>query len=587
MSTTAELDDELQLSDYLRILRRRWLWILLVLLLVLAAVAAYASRRAPQYQTTAQVLLADSAAQRAIQGEVSPFLLDRSLANEINLAKSDAVEDEVRSKLGGDLPTIDIGQSDNSDLLSFTATALDPDDAADEANTWANVYIETKRNQAAESIEAATAGLETELGDLREQRQIIRQPLDRLEDRLVEAESEALQALLTNQINREKSDLEVELDLIDTKISTIASNVTSLQLETELARAGTAQLVQKAAAPTRPSNSSSERLLVLGGIVGLILGAGLAILLDNLDRSIKTVEDVTALGVPALGAIPRPRREFGNAEVALATMNHADSPVADGYQKVRTAVEFALIGRKITSLLITSPNQSEGKTTTSCNLAWAMSAVDHRVVLADVDFRRPRIHEVFGCDSEPGLSDNLLHGTPLNHLALRVDGDRSNMVIIPTGASPPSPGDFVASPAFTDLLRNLENEADLVILDSPPVLPVSDALSIARQVDGVIVVCKAGSTSEDQLERSIESLRAVGADILGVCLVGTKLERSRYGYGYGYGQRKTPEKKTRSQKQAVPDLIDVSNDAPRENGNKSTVLETTDSPMAEIDSTST
>lgn len=163
-----------------------------------------------------------------------------------------------------------------------------------------------------------------------------------------------------------------------------------------------------------------------------------------------------------------------------------------------------------------------------------MSAVDHRVVLADVDFRRPRIHDVFGCPLEPGLSDNLLHGTPTINLALRVDDERTNMVIIPTGAQPPSPGDFVASPAFSGLLRDLEAEADLVILDSPPVLPVSDALSVARQVDGVILAVRAGKTTRQQLAKAVDNLRTVGADDLGVCLVGVKAESPKYGYGYGH-----------------------------------------------------
>ncbi len=128
------------------------------------------------------------------------------------------------------------------------------------------------------------------------------------------------------------------------------------------------------------------------------------------------------------------------------------------------------------------------------------------------------------------MSDNLLEDIPLNKLALRVDDDRRNLVIIPTGTRPPSPADFVASPAFAGLIGRLENEADLVVLDAPPILPVSDALSMARQVDAVIVVAKAGSTSRDQLAETLDALRAVGADVLGVCLVGVKSVPARYGY---------------------------------------------------------
>ena len=529
MSQQIELDDELELTDYLRILRRRWPWVVSPLVTVLALSTAFTVGQAPRYCTRAQVLLADSEAQTAIQGDANVSVASRDLANEINVAYSDTVRGEVVSQLGYD-PEVDVTGDADSDVLWFEGCGATDDQAMVHANTWANVYVATKQQQAADSIRAAVDGFQDRLGELRDRRLEVRRPLDELEDRLTTA-PEANQAAIRAQIDRLRSDLAVELGLIDAQFETIASTITQLELDSELARTGTARVIQIAAAPPEPANAPLSRNLVLGAVVGLIVGAGAALLVENLDRSIKTADDI--VGVPVLGSIPRPGRELAGVELSLATMNYTGTSVAEGYQKVRTAVEFALLGRRITSLLITSADQAEGKTTTSANLAWAMSAVDHRVVLADVDFRRPRIHDVFGCPPEPGLSDNLLHGTALNELALRVDDDRSNMVIIPTGVQPPSPGDFVASPAFSGLLRNLEAEADLVILDSPPVLPVSDALSIARQVDAVIVVARAGKTSSSDLARAVDGLRAVGADVLGVCLVGVKSDVSRYGYGYG------------------------------------------------------
>jgi capsular exopolysaccharide synthesis family protein len=234
-----------------------------------------------------------------------------------------------------------------------------------------------------------------------------------------------------------------------------------------------------------------------------------------------------------LGEIPTPDRNLPMSELPLATMRHTGSPVAEAYQKIRTAVEFALLGRSINSLLITSPNQEEGKTTLSANLAWAMSAVDHRVALVDVDFRRPRVHEVYGCSPVPGLSDSLLSGAPLTDVALRIDEHRSgNYIVIPTGTKPPNAADFVASPGFTSQIRAIESEADLVILDAPPVLPVSDALSIGRQVDAVILVARAGKTTRDQVSDTLDSLRQVGADVIGACLVGVKPPPTSGRYGY-------------------------------------------------------
>ncbi|MEL6982375.1 MAG: polysaccharide biosynthesis tyrosine autokinase, partial [Actinomycetota bacterium] len=334
------------------------------------------------------------------------------------------------------------------------------------------------------------------------------------------------------------------------------------ELDSELARTGTARVIQLAAPPRDDANPPLSRNLILGAVIGLVVGCAAALAADNLDRTIKTADDIS--GVPVLGAIPKPGRELRQRDMSLATMNHTGTAVAEAYQKVRTSVEFAVLGRRLTSLLITSPNQSEGKTTTSSNLAWAMSAVDHRVVLADVDFRRPRLHEVFGCRLKPGLSDNLLKQIPLNKLALRVDDDRRNLVIIPTGTRPPSPADFVAAPAFAGLIDRLENEADLVVLDAPPILPVSDALSMARQVDAVIVVAKAGSTGRDQLQETIDALRAVGADVLGVCLVGVRSDPSRYGYEQNEPKRSRRRRSTEGAPAGatIPDPADEEPDAP-------------------------
>lgn len=556
-------DDELELTDYLRILRRRWLWVALASILVLALAATFTLLSPDRYSSSAQVSLGNSAAQEAIQGGIFTNVpsASRELSNEVNLAVSDAVRLEVVEQLDGE-PDVAISAEDESDAIRFTATSATPEDAAHEANTWAQVYVDTKRREATTSINQAVEAFESDLAELREERQALRQPLDRLEDRLATADDEEDRALLQAQADRLQSDLEPELDLLDARVQAVAQNVTNLELNSRLASTGTARIVQVAAPPQEPINASLTRNLVLAGIVGLILGAAVALLAENLDRTIKNTEDLANLGVPVLGGIPEPGRHLPEAELPLATMRHTGTPVAEAHQKVRTAVEFALLGREINSLLITSPNQGEGKTTLSTNLAWAMSAVDHRVALVDVDFRRPRIHQVFNCPPFPGLSDNLLAGTPLTQLALRVEEHGSrNLIVIPTGTEPPNPGDFVASPAFTSLIRNIEAEADLVVLDAPPVLPVSDALSISRQVDAIIVVAMSGETSRDDLIDTLEALRQVGADVLGVCLVGTKDTASRYGtYGSdesasgGRGQRR--QRRARRTRRRAP-VIDV------------------------------
>jgi len=543
MTGDARVEEELQLTDYLTILRRRWVWVLLSTAAVLSGAVAITAFSTPSYTATAQVALGNSAAQEAIRtgNSNNAYAAIRELSNEVNLAVSDAVTDNVEEQLGL-IPDVAIEPAENSDALTFTSVAATADNAALHANTWAEVYVETKRKQATDSIEAAIEDFKTDLTSLRAERQTLQQPLDRIDDQIAAAADEASQAALQRSRDRMAADLSLEFEILDSQASSLAVDITNLQLSSRLAGTGTASIVQVAAPPQSATNSSPARTLVLATIVGLILGAVVALIVDNLDRTIKTTDDVASLGVPVLGGIPLPGRSIPESELALATMRYTGTPMAEAYQKTRTAVEFALLGREINSLLITSPNQSEGKTTLAVNLAWAMSAVDHRVALVDVDFRQPRVHKVFDCSAFPGLSDNLLTGIPLPQLALRVDEHGSrNLIVLPAGTQPPSPADFVASPAFSSLIKKIEAEADLVVLDAPPVLPVSDAASIGRQVDAVIVVVKAGSTTRDQLINTLDDLKGVGADVIGVCVMG--LRSSSTAYGYAPDERRSRRRK--------------------------------------------
>lgn len=530
MSHSIDATEELDLTDYLRIVRRRWRWLLVPCLISVTTAGAWTTIQPPSFCATSQVLIADSEAQVAVQGSSNAGAANRDLANELSVAKSDSVRSRVIEQLGQD-PTIVIDSETGSDILTFRACASSADEAAVSSNAWASAYVGTKRDQAASVISLAVSDFEARLADLREQRSRTRQPLDALEDELAATVDEQQRAALELRISRLANDLDVDLSVLDAQIRTLADNITLLQLDQTLAGTGTARIIQQALPPLSPSSGSAARNLTLGMLVGLLLGGMLVLLVDNLDQRIGGPDDITE--VPVLGVVPKPPRHMSDQELPLATMNHDGSTIAEGYQKIRSAIEFALIGREIKSLLVTSANPAEGKTTTSSNIAWALSALDHRVVLADVDFRRPRLHRVFGCNPEPGLSDYLLAGTPLNKLALRVDDHRRNMVIIPTGAQPPNPADFVASPRFDALIRQLEAEADLVVLDAPPILPVSDALAMARLVDTVVVVARAGSTRHEDLSKALASLRSVGADVLGVCLVGVQEQPDPYGYRYG------------------------------------------------------
>ncbi|MEM7339176.1 MAG: polysaccharide biosynthesis tyrosine autokinase [Actinomycetota bacterium] len=549
---------ELSLSDYLVILRRRWQWAVAMSALIAAAAGAFIVVRTPVYETTALVALGNSAAQDVVtnSGFTNVQFASRELSNEVNAALSDVVRTEVESRLGLE-PDITVTADEASDVLRFTSQSTIAADATLASNTWAEVYVEAKRQEAVASITDAVLAFETDLADLREQRRDLVAPVAAIENRLAAAPTDARRTQLEAELARTTTELQPEMTLLDSRVQAIAESITNLELQGRLASTGTARVVQVASSPQEPANEPAARVLVAAAIVGLAAGVAAALLAEALDQTIRSVDDLAHLAVPVLGGIPAPGRELDERDLPLATMRYTGTAVAEGYQKVRTALEFSLLGRQINSLLITSPNESEGKTTLSVNLAWALSAVDHRVALADVDFRKPRIHQIFDCAAVPGLSDHILHDMPLAQAALRVDEHGSrNLIVVPTGTAPPSPADFVATPRFTQLIDAVEQEADLVVLDAPPVLPVSDAPSIGRQVDAVIVVVRAGSTSKRALEQALTSLRVVGADVIGLCVVGIKATGSPYGYRDGEHPDEAPERRSwfRRRKASTVDL---------------------------------
>ena len=513
---------ELELEDYIRILRRRWPWLLAAVVLIAGAATAFTATQSPHYISRAHVSLGDSAAQVAVRGDgYSSYRALREMSNEVNFANSDDVRNVVIDDLGA-IPNVQISALENSDTLVFTGLAGTAEDAALVANSWAEAYVRFKRLEAGASISAAVADFEQDLTALQENRRTIRSPLDEIEDQIVTTLDPERRTVLELQASRLRTDLAPQLNLIDARIQAIAQSITNLELDQRLNDSGTARVVQVAAPPLQPANAGLSRNLALGVVVGLILGAAAALLAENLDRSIKNGDDITALGLTLLGEVSYDK-ELKNNPNLLAARDKGNSAVADEVQRIRTAIEFALMGRQLDSLLITSTKQGEGKTTLASNLAWAMSAVDHRVALVDIDFRRPRIHHLFNAPVSPGLSDALISGVPLTSVALRIDKSAGrNLIVIPTGTKPPNPANFVSSRAFTDVIHSIENESDLVILDTPPVMPVSDALAVARHVDAVIVTVKVGSTTKDDLLTTIDRLTQVGAQIAGVCLVGGK-----------------------------------------------------------------
>lgn len=285
-------------------------------------------------------------------------------------------------------------------------------------------------------------------------------------------------------------------------------------------------------APVRPNVPQS---ILLGVVAGLIAGLGLALLLEFMDSSVTTQAEIEErLGLTFLGFVPS--IPAGDQPKDLHIHREPKSHIAECTRAVRTNLLFMSPDKPLRRMLVTSSGPQEGKSTTAINLAIAMAQSGQRVLIIDTDMRRPRLHKAFGVPNDVGVS-SLVVGEGRLEDAIKTT-EVPGLFLLPCGPVPPNPAELLHTQAFGELLETLDGKYDRVILDSPPVGAVADAVVLATQVNGVVMVLKADVTQRDVAKRTVRGLMDVKAMMLGAVLNDVNLERSRYGdYYYGYAYR--------------------------------------------------
>ena len=300
-----------------------------------------------------------------------------------------------------------------------------------------------------------------------------------------------------------------------------------------------------------PSSPNRVKVMSIALVFGLMLGVGLALGLDFLDQRFHSADEITAtLGTPLLGIVPQMPGSDGLVEHGRAVEKEPTSHAAESYRTVRTAIYFGVPNGHAKSLLITSPAPGDGKTTLTSNLGIAMAQAGQRTLIVDGDFRKPMQHAIFEIEREHGLSgvlagretlDAAIHHTKVECLD-----------ILPTGPTPPNPSEMLNSQAFADLLKELRERYDHILIDSPPVMPVTDARILGALCDVTILVLRAEKSHRKVAERARDALLGVGAQILGTVVNAVPRREDRYyhysgygyyyrrgyGYGYGYGSKR-------------------------------------------------
>ena len=283
----------------------------------------------------------------------------------------------------------------------------------------------------------------------------------------------------------------------------------------EQATSGTIEprVIDVAQVPSSPISPRPRRDLMVGAFLGLLVGVGIAVMLEALDRSVRNPGEAVRLGgAPLLAMVPK-RRDAGSHPVLA--QEDAGSPAAEAYRVLRTAVRFVDLDRALKSLVVTSPSAGEGKTSTAANLAVTLAQAGERVVLVDADLRRTKLAGLFDARSEPGLTSVLIGQASLDDSLVQL-GDR--LALLPTGPLPPNPSELLGSEAMAGVVRELQTRCDILIFDAPPLLPVTDAQVLATQVDGVVLVVRFARTRRDLLSQARARLEVVGGRIFGLVL---------------------------------------------------------------------
>ena len=292
-----------------------------------------------------------------------------------------------------------------------------------------------------------------------------------------------------------------------------------------------------------PSEPSSPRVLLntlLAALTGLLLAIGVAFLVEHLDDTVKSPDDVEAVaGLPTLGTIIRMKGDEGRSLMyRLATVLYPRSPAAEGYRTLRTNIEFASLDHPARSILVTSAIPGEGKTTTAANLAAVFAQAGHATLLVDADLRKPGVHKIFDLPNAAGLTD-LLRSNEIGVQDVVVRTEQGLLSVLTTGSLPPNPAELLRSTRMRAVMARLAASAEFVVVDSPPLQAVTDAAILSALVDGTILVIEAGRTRSGAVRNGRETLAKVGAKVLGATLnrMSESMSGAYYYYDYydGYG----------------------------------------------------
>lgn len=520
----------MELKQYFEVIKK-WLWLIVASVLIATLSSYLGTSQMPRiYQATTTVMVGQ------VLEQSNPNSQDLWLSQQLAQTYADMVRrrpvlEGVAEALGLDYVPWDVSarQVPGTQLLEIVVQDTYPERAQAIADEIAHQLILQSPTEAREEQERR-AFVQAQLEDLEFRIQETQDEIDEEQTRLESANS--ARAIQQSQAN---------IAALQVKLSNYQSTYASL-LQTVQGGVNYISVIEPATMPTVPISPRVGATVMLAAAIGLILAVGGAFLIEYLDDTIKTPDDVTRTSdLPILAGIARV--EGKTYPEKLIAAHHPLSPIVEAYRTLRTNLQFSSVDKPAHTLIVTSPAPSEGKSVTLANLAVVMAQSGLRVVAVDADLRRPSLHKIFGLPNSHGLSDAILQSNPpvSEHLqATEVE----NLWVLASGPLPPNPAELLGSERMGAIIEELRGQMDRVLFDSPPTLVVTDAVILGTRVDGVLLVNDAGRTRRNEARHAAEKFRRVQANLLGVVLNRLSGRRNGY-YHYYYYQSEDDQRKKR------------------------------------------
>ncbi len=494
------------LGTYLAVLLRRKWWVVGITVLGLVVSLGYSLSQPKAYSASAQLLVQPVNPGITSSG-AAQAITPTDVLTELQLVTSAPVKAAVARQLGS-VPDVTAAEVGQTNVISVTATAATPARAATVANAYATAFVTYRRSVTTANLTAAETQLSQQIA-------------------AIDAQAKSLGTSPTAA---------AEVTALLTQEAALKDQLAQLQVSGAVTTGGV-QVVTPATAPTSPSSPKPARDAILGLVLGLLLGIGVAFVVENHDDTVRLKEEVERLtgGRRVLGLVPLVGSWKDKAQTLVVSQQAPGSVAGEAYRSLRTSLQFAALDTRAQVLLVTSPSEAEGKSSTVANLGVVLARAGERVALVSCDLRRPRLGSFFGLDEHVGLTSVLLGKSDLDQ-ALQAVPDVDGLSVLASGERPADPTGVLGSARLGEVLGELRNHFDMVLVDSPPVLPVTDAVILAQVVDATLLVVAAGQTRGKDLRRATEALSLVNATVVGVVL-NEVTSSTGYGYGYGKGYR--------------------------------------------------